>query len=127
VAPSRREFLRAAAGALAGTRLGVHPGPASGPAPGPASGAPAVHVARRGRAPADLVVRGGTVFDGTGAPGVEADVVVAGGAWRASRRAPPRRAPRRSTRAASPSRPASSTCTRTPTAPCSPTRRRVRR
>jgi N-acyl-D-amino-acid deacylase len=71
VAPSRREFLLAAAGALAGARLG---------APlGPPPGAPAVHVARRGRGAADLVLRGGTVFDGTGAAGAEADVVVAAG------------------------------------------------
>jgi N-acyl-D-aspartate/D-glutamate deacylase len=38
-----------------------------------------VHVARRGRGAADLVLRGGTVFDGTGAAGAEADVVVAAG------------------------------------------------
>jgi N-acyl-D-amino-acid deacylase len=31
------------------------------------------------RAPYDLVIRGGTVFDGTGAAGIEADVAIAGG------------------------------------------------
>jgi len=41
------------------------------------AGAPALLLASR-RA-ADLVIRGGTVFDGTGAPGVEADVAITGG------------------------------------------------
>ncbi|HEU4629313.1 MAG TPA: D-aminoacylase [Gemmatimonadaceae bacterium] len=60
--PSRRTFLRTAGGALLGAAL-----PAS-----PASARP------RGQR-ADLVVRGGTVFDGSGADGVEADVAVRGG------------------------------------------------
>jgi N-acyl-D-amino-acid deacylase len=58
--PSRRAFLRGAGGAALAL-----------------AGAPALLLASR-RA-ADLVVRGGTVFDGTGAPGVEADVAVTGG------------------------------------------------
>ena len=41
------------------------------------AGAPALLGAARQRA--DLVIRGGTVFDGTGAPGVEADVAILGG------------------------------------------------
>jgi N-acyl-D-amino-acid deacylase len=41
------------------------------------AGAPALLLASRRRA--DLVVRGGTVFDGTGAPGREADVAITGG------------------------------------------------
>ena len=40
------------------------------------AGAPALLGLQRD---ADLVVRGGTVFDGTGAAGVEADVAVSGG------------------------------------------------
>src|SRR5262249_49954764 len=32
--------------------------------------------------PADLVIRGGTVFDGTGAPGCAADVAISGGVIR---------------------------------------------
>jgi N-acyl-D-amino-acid deacylase len=60
VSASRRDFLRAAGGAALA-----------------AAGAPALLLASR-RA-ADLVIRGGTVFDGTGAAGVEADVAVTGG------------------------------------------------
>jgi len=41
------------------------------------AGAPALLL--RSRFAPDIVIRGGTVFDGTGAPGVERDVVVAGG------------------------------------------------
>ena len=37
---------------------------------------------RRSRMPADLVIRGGTVFDGTGAPGRVADVAIADGVIR---------------------------------------------
>jgi N-acyl-D-aspartate/D-glutamate deacylase len=51
----------------------------------------------------DLVLRGGTVFDGSGAPGVFADVAIKDG-------------PRRSTRGARSSRRASSTSTPTMTA-----------
>lgn len=40
-------------------------------------GAPALLLASRRQA--DLVVRGGTVFDGTGAPGIEADVAITAG------------------------------------------------
>ncbi len=58
--PSRRSFLQAAGGALAVL-----------------AGAPAVLVASRRRA--DLIIRGGTVFDGTGAAGREADVAITGG------------------------------------------------
>jgi N-acyl-D-aspartate/D-glutamate deacylase len=61
---SRRDFLRRAGGAALA-------------ASGVLAGAPALLLASR-RAH-DLVVRGGTVFDGTGAPGVEADVAVSGG------------------------------------------------
>lgn len=38
---------------------------------------PAIHLPSRKRY--DVLVRGGTVFDGTGAPGIEADVAIAGG------------------------------------------------
>lgn len=56
---SRRDFLRTATSAavLAGT--------------------PAIHL--RSRAGADIIVRGGNVFDGTGAPSRELDVVIGGG------------------------------------------------
>lgn len=57
--PSRRRFVATGVAALAGIAC-----------------APAVAAAR---AEYDLVVRGGTVFDGTGAPGVEADVAIANG------------------------------------------------
>jgi N-acyl-D-amino-acid deacylase len=60
---SRRSFLTAAGGTLLAL---------AAPA-----GAPALLLASRRRA--DLVIRGGTVFDGTGAAGVEADVAITGG------------------------------------------------
>lgn len=59
---SRRNFLQATGAALVGAALPVRLGALHAPAPR-----------------ADLVIRGGTVFDGTGAAGVEADVLVRGG------------------------------------------------
>ena len=60
MSPTRRSFLQLTGTALVGAALPF----------------PAVH-AQRGRA--DFVIRGGTVFDGTGAAGREADVAIAGG------------------------------------------------
>ena len=60
---SRRTFLRTAGGALLGAALPV----------------PAAAWVRPRAARADLVIRGGTVFDGTGAAGRELDVAIAGG------------------------------------------------
>jgi N-acyl-D-amino-acid deacylase len=57
---SRRDFVRAGTGTLVGL-----------------AGAPQLLLASR--ATADIVIRGGTVFDGLGGPGVERDVVIAGG------------------------------------------------
>jgi N-acyl-D-amino-acid deacylase len=57
---TRRSFLRTAGGAL----LAI-------------AGAPTVLPAAKRRA--DIIVRGGTVFDGTGAAGVESDVAITGG------------------------------------------------
>src|SRR5215831_8826003 len=57
---TRRDFLRTATSAAAVL-----------------AGAPAIHL--RSQADADIIVRGGTVFDGTGAAGREADVVIAAG------------------------------------------------
>jgi N-acyl-D-amino-acid deacylase len=57
---SRRGFLRTTGSALIGL-----------------AGAPAIALASRQRA--DVIVRGGTVFDGTGAPGVESDIAITGG------------------------------------------------
>jgi N-acyl-D-amino-acid deacylase len=57
---SRRSFLQSAGGALLAL-----------------AGAPAVLTAARRRA--DVIIRGGTVFDGTGAAGIDADVAIAGG------------------------------------------------
>jgi N-acyl-D-amino-acid deacylase len=59
---SRRSFLAAAGGSLLALAV---------------PGAPALRPAARRRA--ELVIRGGTVFDGTGAEGVEADVAFADG------------------------------------------------
>src|ERR1051325_3935731 len=56
----RRDFLRRASGVLAVV-----------------AGAPALKL--RSRVAADIIIRGGTVFDGLGNPGVERDVVIAGG------------------------------------------------
>src|ERR1044071_1416951 len=57
---TRRDFLRRASGVLAVV-----------------AGAPALKL--RSRVAADIIIRGGTVFDGLGNPGVERDVVVTGG------------------------------------------------
>src|SRR5262249_32001337 len=54
------QFIRAGSGALAGI-------------------AAAPHLLLRSRATADIVIRAGTVFDGLGGPGIERDVVIAGG------------------------------------------------
>ena len=76
--------------------------------------------------PADIVIRGGTVFDGSGAPGRAADVAIAGGVIR---EIGPKLAGQRAswTRRAAPSRPASSTSTPTTTRRCSGIRRSGRR
>ncbi len=58
---SRRDFLASSATLLA---LGIVPR------------APAIHLSSRKSY--DIVIRGGTVFDGTGAPGVEADIAISG-------------------------------------------------
>src|SRR5688500_17974913 len=60
---SRRTFLRAAGAAALGATL-----------PSPAAAWVRPRTAR-----ADLVIRGGTVFDGTGAEGRELDVALSGG------------------------------------------------
>jgi N-acyl-D-aspartate/D-glutamate deacylase len=57
---SRRSFLRTAGGTLITI-----------------AGAPSLLLASRQRA--DLIIRGGTLFDGTGAPGTELDIAIAGG------------------------------------------------
>jgi N-acyl-D-amino-acid deacylase len=57
---TRREFIRS-----------------SGSAAAALAGAPALLL--RSRADADIVIRGGDVFDGTGAPAHQADVVISGG------------------------------------------------
>jgi N-acyl-D-amino-acid deacylase len=57
---TRRDFLRTATGAAAAL-----------------AGAPALHL--RSRADADIILRGGTVFDGSGAAGRELDVVITAG------------------------------------------------
>ena len=64
----------------------------------------------------DLVIRGGTIVDGTGGAPREGDVAIDGGRIAAVGRGRGARRARRSTRAASSSRPASSTSTRTTTA-----------
>lgn len=58
--PTRRDFLRTATGAAAAIAAG-----------------PAIHT--RSRAAADIVIRNGTVFDGTGSAGRELDIVIASG------------------------------------------------
>ncbi|HEX5580872.1 MAG TPA: D-aminoacylase [Gemmatimonadaceae bacterium] len=70
--PSRRDFLSLTGSALvAGALAACRPSGGVG-----TSAAPAVRTSR-GRA--DLVIRGGTVFDGTGAPGREMDLAIVGG------------------------------------------------
>ncbi|MGH7712062.1 MAG: twin-arginine translocation signal domain-containing protein, partial [Gemmatimonadaceae bacterium] len=64
---SRREFVVRAATAGAALALGARPLRAF-------DNAPFV----RNQSAFDLVVRGGTVFDGTGSPGIEADVAITG-------------------------------------------------
>jgi N-acyl-D-amino-acid deacylase len=60
MSPTRRNFIAAASAALAAGAC-----------------APALKLASRKKH--DLVIRGGTVFDGMGAPGIEADVAISGG------------------------------------------------
>jgi N-acyl-D-amino-acid deacylase len=60
MSPTRRGFIAAASAALAAGAC-----------------APALKLASRKKH--DLVIRGGTVFDGMGAPGIEADVAISGG------------------------------------------------
>src|SRR5881275_2871946 len=62
---TRRDFVRDAARSAAAGSAAV------------LLGAPALLL--RSRADADIIVRNGTIFDGTGAPGREADVVIARG------------------------------------------------
>ena len=76
--------------------------------------------------PADIVIRGGTVFDGSGAPGRAADVAIADGVIREIGPNLHGEARARRVRAAR-SRPASSTSTRTTTRRCSGIRRCGRR
>ena len=64
----------------------------------------------------DLVIKGGTVVDGTGAPGRTADVAITDGVVTEVGRGRRAARARRSTPTARSSRPASSTCTRTSTA-----------
>ena len=64
----------------------------------------------------DLVIRGGTVVDGTGAPARTADVAIADGVITEVGAVDGHGAPRRSTPTACSSRPASSTSTPTTTA-----------
>ncbi len=66
--------------------------------------------------PVDLVIRGGTVVDGTGAAPFAGDVAITGGRIAAVGEGSRGTRARRSTRAACWSRPASSTSTRTTTA-----------
>src|SRR5690606_2971437 len=55
--------------------------PASDPAPSPPRGPSTGRESGGGRAMAhDLILRGGTIVDGSGAPGWQGDVVVDGGA-----------------------------------------------
>jgi len=90
---TRRDFVRTASGAVVAM-----------------AGAPSLIL--RSRAGADIIVRNGTVFDGLGTAGKELDVVIAAGVSHPSLVASRIAARSRSTRAAWPSRPASSTSTR---------------
>ena len=71
----------------------------------------------------DIVIKGGTVFDGLQTPRYKADVAIKDGRIAQIGNVEPlRRPPKSSTPRASTSRQASSTCTRTTTASCSGTR-----
>ena len=74
--PTRRDFLSVTGAALAGGALAACRTTGGGAPPAGEGGAPSAR-ATTGRA--DLVIRGGTVIDGTGSPGREWDVAITGG------------------------------------------------
>ncbi len=78
---TRRDFVSTGAQAVAGLRF-MPSGPGAAPRSSGATNEPATQpapVRARGRAAHDLVVRGGTVFDGTGTDGRVADVAISAG------------------------------------------------